>query len=259
MNSKPARRPKVLVTGAAGNFASRIIDGLSNDFDLVLTDVPEIATAHAGMIPVDLLDYDAVQRVMAGIDMIVHLAVASFYRFESGAGQSYDDEQMRVNLIGTQHVFAAASRTGIHRFVYASSMAIDMGTLAPWPIDRDNPPRPANLYSCTKLFGEHLGEMYARQSGMSVVCLRFGQPFPLLRGPDPGPLALPRTRGLLVAFADIEQAVRCALTWPGIGYKVARIVSASTPAKIDLTAAAEIGYQPCRRFTETGEERCGNM
>ena len=131
MNSEPTRRPKVLVTGAAGNFASRIVEGLSDDFDLVLTDAPEVAAALTGMIPVDLLDYDAVQRVIAGIDMVVHLAIASHYRFKSGPGQSYDDEQMRVNLIGTQHVFAAASRAGIRRFVYASSMTIDIGTLAP--------------------------------------------------------------------------------------------------------------------------------
>ena len=254
MNSEPTRRPKVLVTGAAGNFARRIVDGLSNDFDLVLTDVPEVAAAHTGMIPVDLLDYDAVQRVIAGIDMVVHLAISSYYRFKNPQGQTYNDELMRVNLIGTQHVFEAASRVGIRRFVYASSMTIDIGTLAPWPVDRDNPPRPSNLYGCTKLFGEQLGEMYARQNGMSVVCLRFGQPFPLGRNSDPAQLALPRVRGLLVAFADIEQAVRCALTWPGIGYKVARIVSASTPANVDLTAAAEIGYQPCRRFTQAGEE-----
>jgi len=254
MNSESARRPRVLVTGGGGNFASRIAVRLSEDFDLVLTDTPEVAAAHDGMIPVDLLDYDAVQRVMAGIDMVVHLAITSYYRFKNAWGQAYDDEQMRVNLIGTQHVFAAANLAGIGRFVYASSITIDIGTLAPWPIDRDNPPRPTNLYACTKLFGEQLGEMYARQSGMSVVCLRFGQPFPLDHNSDPAQLALPRVRGSLVAFADIEQAVRCALTWPGVGYKVARIVSASTPANVDLTAAAEIGYQPCRRFTETGEE-----
>ena len=65
MNSESARRPRVLVTGGGGNFASRIAVRLSEDFDLVLTDTPEVAAAHDGMIPVDLLDYDAVQRVMA--------------------------------------------------------------------------------------------------------------------------------------------------------------------------------------------------
>ncbi|MDP7740161.1 MAG: NAD(P)-dependent oxidoreductase, partial [Lentisphaeria bacterium] len=254
MNSESTRRPRVLVTGGGGNFASRIADGLSADFDLVLTDAPGVAAEHAGMIPADLLDYDAVQRAMAGIDMVVHLAITSYYRFKNARGQAYDDEQMRVNLIGTQHVFAAASLAGIRRFVYASSMTIDIGTLALWPVDRDNPPRPTNLYGCTKLFGEQLGEMYARQSGMSVISLRFGQPFPLGIHSDPARLTLPQPRGLLVAFADIEQAVRCALAWPGIGYKMVRIVSASTPANVDLTAAAEIGYRPCRRFTETAEE-----
>ena len=247
-------RPRVLVTGAAGNIARRIADGLSDDFDLILTDTPQIAAKHANMIPADLLDVESVERLMTGVDMVVHMAIASSRVYKGTLREAFDDEQMRVNVIGTQHVFAAANQVGVGRFVFASSMTIDIGTPMQWPIPRDSPPRPKNLYACTKLFGEQLGEQYARQFGMSVVCLRFGQPFPLDWSSDLTQLASPRSRGMFVAFADIEQSVRCALVCKGIRYKVVRIVSASDEPVVDLTAAAEIGYRPCRRFTETGEE-----
>lgn len=253
MQTEPSPRPRVLVTGAAGNFARRIVDGLSADFDLVLTEAPEIAAEHPGMIPADLLDFDAVQGLMAGVDQVLHLAITSWYRAADYRSQAYDDEQMRVNVIGTEHLFAAANRAGVGRFVFASSLTIDLGFPTNRPVLRDSPPRPSNLYACTKLFGEQLGELYARQFGMSVICLRFGQPFPQDDDTDIVQLPSPYSRGFLTAYADIEQAVRCALTCKGVRYKVARIVSASDAPVMDLTAAAEIGYRPSRRFTEAGE------
>ncbi len=69
----------------------------------------------------DLRDAQSVERAMAGIDTVFH--VAADYRL-----WARDPEEIRrSNLEGTRHVMAAALRAGVGRVVYTSSVA----TLAP--------------------------------------------------------------------------------------------------------------------------------
>jgi UDP-glucose 4-epimerase len=62
----------------------------------------------------DVLDRDAVDRFVAGADVVVHLAFLIF----GGA-----EESRRVNLAGSRNVFDAAVAAGARRLVYTSSVA----------------------------------------------------------------------------------------------------------------------------------------
>ncbi len=62
----------------------------------------------------DVLDREAVDDLVAGADVVVHLA----FVIMSGS-----DESRRVNLEGSRHVFDAAVAAGAKRLVYASSVA----------------------------------------------------------------------------------------------------------------------------------------
>ena len=42
------------------------------------------------------------------------------------------------------------------------------------PVTPESPPRPRYLYACTKVFLESLGEVYARQHGITVLAVRLG-------------------------------------------------------------------------------------
>ena len=62
----------------------------------------------------DVLDVDAVREVIAGADVVVHLAFVIMGNLE---------ETTTVNLQGSRNVFGAAIEAGAKRLVYASSVA----------------------------------------------------------------------------------------------------------------------------------------
>jgi UDP-glucose 4-epimerase len=72
----------------------------------------------------DVLDADAVREVIAGADVVVHLAFMIL-----GSAQ----ETTEINLTGSRNVFSAALDAGVARLVYASSVAA-------YGFGADNPP-----------------------------------------------------------------------------------------------------------------------
>jgi UDP-glucose 4-epimerase len=62
----------------------------------------------------DVLDADAVAEVIAGADVVVHLAFVIMGNLEETTG---------VNLRGSRNVFSAAIESGAKRLIYASSVA----------------------------------------------------------------------------------------------------------------------------------------
>ncbi len=79
---------------------------------------------------------------------------------------------LRVNVGGTLNVLELARKFDAKRFVFASSVAI-YGEPRYLPIDESHPTEPINLYGETKLMGERLVNLYARDYGLSTVSLRF--------------------------------------------------------------------------------------
>jgi nucleoside-diphosphate-sugar epimerase len=72
----------------------------------------------------DVLDAEAVRQIVAGADVVVHLA----FMIMGGA-----EETAKVNLQGSRNVFRAAIDAGASRLVYASSVAA-------YGFEPDNPP-----------------------------------------------------------------------------------------------------------------------
>jgi len=100
---------------------------------------------------VDLLDSDALERVIEGCDAVVHIA----------ALYSYDAPELefeRVNVEGTRTILAAALAKGVRRFLHTSTA----GTCGPVPgaiaTEEDEPPEWELTvpYKRTKLESERL-------------------------------------------------------------------------------------------------------
>jgi UDP-glucose 4-epimerase len=72
----------------------------------------------------DVLDGDAVREVLAGADVVVHLA----FMIMGGTRETTE-----INLTGSRNVFSAAVDAGVTRLVYASSVAA-------YGFGADNPP-----------------------------------------------------------------------------------------------------------------------
>jgi len=244
------RKKKVLITGADGRVGRGAAEQLMRDYDLVLTDIRKGEVCGQPIQIVDLLDWQQVHHIMKGVDAVVHLAIASFRHNTDMTEDEYDDEVMRVNVMGTQHLYSAAERAGVKRFVYMSSLTVMLGGKGlerRKGLSTDMPTAPRDLYACSKLFGEHLGETYAKSTDMAVICLRLGQPWPVKRGRHEKynlRLADPSHRAVMVGYDDIAQMVRCAIEATDVKFKIVNLVSESSHRDVDLSGAAELGYEP---------------
>jgi uronate dehydrogenase len=213
----------------------------------------------------DLTDSEQVAKVSKGVDAIVHLAIASRRNYKFGREvltekdereeHQFHLDSIEVNIKGTYNLFRAAKLASVRQVVYVSSLTVVMGKP---PIDgypELATPHPLSLYGASKLFGEHLGEVFSREHGMNVICLRLGQPYPF--GEDPREKERkfrPEYRGALLGLEDIAQAIECSLKATHIKFGSYNIVSESAWRNIDISAATrDLGYVPRQFCNDNGE------
>lgn len=139
-----------------------IATGQTRPFDLLDSECP------FGLILGDILDADSVAAATVDADVVVHLAA------NTGVQPSIIDPRadMETNVVGTFNCLEAARRSGVGRFVFASSGA-PVGEVEP-PIHEELAPHPVSPYGASKLAGEGYCSAYARSFDVNTVCLRFG-------------------------------------------------------------------------------------
>jgi uronate dehydrogenase len=225
------RIPRLLVTGAAGGLGRVLRRRLQPvATTLRLSDIAEMAPAerHEEVVPCDLADKAAVDRLVQGCDAIVHLGGISVERpFE---------EIVEANIKGVFHLYEAARRHGVRRLVFASSNHVagfhEQGKL----LDADAPRRPDGYYGLSKAFGEDLSRFYFDRYGIESACLRIGSSYPE-----------PKDRRMLVtwlSYADLTSLVQACLFAPGLGHAIVYGVSANRDTWWDNAIAARIGWRP---------------
>jgi UDP-glucose 4-epimerase len=116
----------------------------------------------------DVRDREAVDRAMAGCEVVFHLA-ASVGNTRSIEHPLLDSE---INVLGTLTVLEAARRHGLRKLVFSSSAGI-FGELKTLPIAEDHPVEPDTPYGASKLGAEKLCLAYAKLYPLECVCLRY--------------------------------------------------------------------------------------
>ena len=176
---------KVLVTGGAGFIGSHVcaqlaIEGYEvsalddfNDYYDPQIKRANIAALGTGLVlrEGDIRNARFVQDVMAEgkFESIIHLAA------RAGVRPSLIDPMLYIetNIVGTQNLLDAAHKSGVSKFVFASSSSV-YGLAKVVPFSEELPlPQTLSPYAATKIAGEQLCGNYAHLYGMSVVCLRF--------------------------------------------------------------------------------------
>jgi len=167
---------RVLVTGGAGFIGShsveelmkaghfvRVIDNLSTGKLDYLSTRGEIEVLRE-----DIRDGDALARAMRGITHVLHLAA------QVSVQRSIDHplESFGNNATGFMNVMEAARKTGVQRFVYASSAAV-YGLTGQGPVDETTAPAPLSPYGLEKLVNDQFAAMYGTLYGMSCIGLRY--------------------------------------------------------------------------------------
>lgn len=158
----------ILITGASGNLATKLIEAWGETYDLLLLDIDphgreEIVRADLSVFDEEWLRYFELA------DTVIHLAA-------NPNELATWEELERPNLDAMANVFGACIMTGVERVIFASSNHVMGGyrELGDMPITTDLPPRPGNAYGASKLMGERLGKSLADSTQTTFIALRLG-------------------------------------------------------------------------------------
>jgi UDP-glucose 4-epimerase len=178
---KPANRPRILVTGAAGFIGSHLTDkllslgykivGLDNLFGGSKTNLKSaMKDSRFRFIEGDLLDRKETRRALGGCSLIFHLAADPEVR----AGEENPERHFRQNLLATYNLLNAIRRRGTStRLVFASTSTVyGEASVIPTPEDY-GPLLPISTYGATKLGCEALAASFTQLVPLSVAIFRF--------------------------------------------------------------------------------------
>ena len=222
---------KILVTGAAGGVGTRLHKLLKGVYPSIrwsgLRQPDDLATDE-NFVAADLADLAAVEKIVAGIDGIVHLGGCSI--------EGLWDMILQSNIIGTYNLFEAAHCAGVKRVVFASSNH----ALGFYPraqrVGVNVTVRPDSRYGVSKAFGEAIGALYADKHGLRVTCLRIG---------NVGDAPVDQRRlAIWLKPEDLVQLIRIGLEHPDIRFEIFYGVSDNSASWWDNSNARRYGYHP---------------
>jgi uronate dehydrogenase len=232
---------RILLTGAAGDVGGRLRRLLRPIYpELRLSDVktPPNLGADEPFMPAELAKLDEVEKIVEGIEGIIHLGGFSV----EGPWETI----LQSNIVGCYNLFEAARRKGVKRIVFASSNHAIGFYPRTQSIGTDVTVRPDSRYGVSKAFGEALGAMYADKHGLRVLCLRIG---------NVGDRPLDKRRlSIWISPEDLAQLVRIGLEHPDLRYEIFYGVSLSERSWWDNSRAYAYGYRPKGRAEDHRDE-----
>lgn len=234
---------RVLVTGSAGAIGQPVCAELLQRGHLVRGLDRRITPGVDDAAVVDLVDREAVRAAARGVDCIVHLAAhpddADFALLEG------------PNVRGLFNVLDAARQEGVRRVILASSIQA-LGTW--WDTSRAVPagPRdglPANHYALTKVWAEHMGEMYARCYGLSVLAVRVAF---MVRNPSEAlRLVQKKVQDTYLSRGDVGRFFALAVEAPASEFAVVYAVGAGGERLFDMEPARRLlGFEARDRWPD---------
>lgn len=168
---------KILVTGAAGFIGSHVADGLIaaghqvTIFDNLTTGQRENIPAAAHFIEGSITDQELVGQIFeAGRFNVVNHHAAQMDVRKSVADPAFDAQ---VNILGSLNLVSAAQRTGVEKFMFASTGGAIYGEQDYFPADEDHPMRPLSPYGVSKLAFERYLFFYEQQYGLKIGITRY--------------------------------------------------------------------------------------
>jgi len=185
---------KILITGGCGFIGTNLIDLLlrSAEHELVILDnlstgniryVLDVLKSNGWcrlsdlkFIKGDIRNSSTVKEACKGVNAVVHLAA------HAGVIPSVEDPffDADVNVLGTLNLLDASHKSGVQKFIFASSNA-PLGTQNP-PMNESKAPGPLSPYGASKLSGEGYCSAFFGSYGLKTIVLRFSNAY--------GPLSL---------------------------------------------------------------------
>jgi nucleoside-diphosphate-sugar epimerase len=187
---------RAVVTGAAGFVGSHLAETLLARGDTVVgvdcftpyydRDAKErnlalaLGTDRFEFVETDLRTAD-IESLLSGVDAVFHQAAQAGVRLSWSDGFA---DYVGHNVLATQRLLEAVQRAQpTARVVYASSSSV-YGNQPRYPTVETDLPKPFSPYGVTKLAAEHLCGLYAENSGVHTVSLRYFTVFGPRQRPD---------------------------------------------------------------------------
>jgi UDP-glucose 4-epimerase len=167
---------KVLVTGGAGFIGSHLVDALIAEGHQVEV-LDDLSGGFRENVPTDVplhvhdIGAPEVRTLFADAryEAVFHLAAQMDVR-KSVEDPSFDAQ---VNVLGSLNLLEASVRTGVGRFIFASSGGAGYGEQDYYPADEAHPIQPLSPYGITKVTVERYLYYYEQVKGLRYVSLRY--------------------------------------------------------------------------------------
>jgi len=220
----------ILITGAAGGIGGHLRRELAGKYKLRLSDIRPIKALAKGetFVRADIAKLADLIRATKGVDAVVHLG-----------GHSVEgtwEDILPANIVGCYNAFEAARRSGVKRFLFATSNHAVGFYRRDEVIDHRVMVRPDSRYGVAKAFGEALGSLYADKYGLQVFCMRIGNV-------NPAPLDK-RRLSIWISPRDMAQLVEIGIEHPAIRFEIVYGVSDNARSWYDNANALRLGYAP---------------
>ena len=235
-------KPRVLLTGAGGAVGTTLWRAWEKEdrFDLTLTDQKSIEDARSNIEIGDICDYDFIQKLVAGKDILVDLV----YLPEDNVGERPDSlTDISLHML----LFESAVRAGVRKIVYASSNHASGWNEKQRPQVKHAPDhiRPDGWYGAMKAMAEVAGRWLVNGHDIHFTSIRIGSFSAGMSEPE----SL-RACSYRLSPRDAAQLFGLAVDYDGpekflITYGASDNVHGNHEGLLDLTSAKEVlGYQP---------------
>ena len=227
-DGKPYQR--ILLTGAAGNLGKQLRPVLAQWADIVrVSDIVPLsaATDTEETLQLDLADASAVDRMVEGVDAVIHLGGISV--------EAPFSDIVQANIIGLNNLYVAAHKYGVKRIVFASSNHVTGFYPVTEVVDTEKPLRPDCLYGVSKCFGEALSRYYFDRFGLQTVCLRIGSSFEAPRNA--------RMLNTFLSYGDFAEIVRVSLFTNRVDHTIVYAVSDNRVKWWSNEKATHLGFR----------------
>ncbi len=166
---------QIVVTGGCGFIGSHLVASLCQQQVkrvVVLDEANPVTPWPSGTVfhvrgQLGAMTARDLDSILDGVHGVFHLAARKHRASALDA-----DGLWRSNVIGTHHLLDAARRTGVSKFVFASSL-YTYGRMTGAPFVEELQPAPNTIYGISKLTGEMLVRHYAATRELPGVSLRF--------------------------------------------------------------------------------------
>ena len=157
---------KVLIIGSEGFVGYNLIDGLSDKFQVLTSDIIKKDVCD-NYTQCDITNYDQVINTVKNVDVVINLATHSLL-----SSLESETENAQVNIIGLLNILQACRKNNIKKIIITSASSL-IGEPQSFKVSENHTTTPKTAYGITKLASEHYLRLFQELYGINFIVFRF--------------------------------------------------------------------------------------